>query len=115
MKYAIMIYETAEQLAARKSEKAGAYWAAWTAYSEAMKAAGVAAGGAGLQGPDAATTLRVSGDERHVQDGPYADSKEQLGGFFVVDVPGLDQAMDWAARAPVHGGVTEVRPLLVMG
>jgi hypothetical protein len=58
------------------------------------------------------TTLRVRGDKRQVQDGPFADTKEQLGGYFVIEVPDLDSALEWAARAPCAstGGV-EVRPV----
>lgn len=114
MKFALIIYETPSQLAKRSSPDAPAYWAAWSAYNEAMKSAGIAAGGAGLQVPSTATTVRVTGDARHVQDGPYADTKEQLGGFFIIDVPDHDVANQWAARAPVHGGVVEVRPLMTM-
>ncbi len=51
--------------------------------------------------------------KRHVQDGPYADSKEQLGGYYIIDVPSLDAALDWAARVPAApGSVLEVRPNL---
>jgi len=69
--------------------------------------------GAGLQPPRTATTLRIRDGQRHVQDGPYADSKEQLGGFFVINVPDLDTALAWAARSPAaSSGAVEVRPVL---
>ena len=74
---------------------------AWQAYAEALRHAGVMAGGKGLEPPATATTVRFRGGERTVQDGPYADTKEQLGGFFIIDVPDLDAALDWAARCPV--------------
>ena len=73
---------------------------AWQAYAEALRHAGVMAGGKGLEPPSTATTVRFRGGERTVQDGPYADTKEQLGGFFILDVPDLDAALDWAARCP---------------
>lgn len=115
MKYALIIMETPEQLGERQSAKAPAYWGAWAAYSEAMKKAGVAAGGAGLEPPSTATTVRFKADKKVVQDGPYADSKELLGGFFVIDVPDLDAALEWASRAPLAaGGSVEVRPLMKM-
>lgn len=114
MKYALVIYETPEEFARRESPDAPAYWAAWMAYSQAIEEAGVGAGGAGLQPPATATTVRVGADGRQVQDGPFADSKEQLGGFYILDVPDLDAALDWAARCPNTGGTVEVRPLLVM-
>ena len=118
MKYALVIHEMPEEMAKRNGPGAPAYWAAWSAYWDAIKAAGVdGGGGAGLQGPETATTVRVgksAGAKHSVQDGPFADTKEQLGGFFVVDVPDLDEAIKWAARAPTPGGCVEVRPLLSM-
>lgn len=117
MNYSILIYETAEDFATRNDPDAArrdAYWAVWPAYVETLKQAGVFVGGAGLQPPDAATTLRFKDDKRQVQDGPYADTKEQLGGFFIIDVPDLDTALEWAARVPRSPGrVFEVRPNLV--
>jgi hypothetical protein len=78
---------------------------------QAVRDAGVFTGGAGLEAPDTATTVRVQGGKRLVQDGPYADTKEQLGGFFVIEVPDLDTAPDWAARYPAGSdGLVEVRP-----
>lgn len=112
MNYTILIYETSVDFAARTDpKKQAAYWAAWPPYSKALKEAGVFAGGAGLQPPDTATTLRFEGEKRLVQDGPYADTKEQLGGYFIVDVPDLDSALEWAARCPrMPGRVLEIRP-----
>jgi hypothetical protein len=85
---------------------------AYRAYLEAMTQAGVLKGSNGLQPTSAATTVRVAEGKTQVLDGPYADSKEQLGGFHVVDVPDLDAAISWAARSPtaLHG-VVEVRPI----
>lgn len=114
MKFAVIVYETAEDVALRSDPKtAPGYMAAYGAYSKALSDAGVAAGGAGLQPPATATTLRIRNGKRAVQDGPYADSKEQLGGFFVLDVPDLDTALQWAAKCPAAAsGCVEVRPLL---
>lgn len=116
MKYVIMVYETEAAFRARSDEKDKAsYWGAYRAYSQALKEAGVVAGGHALQPPFSATTVRVSDGARKVQDGPYAEAKEQLGGFFVVDVPDLDAALDWAARCPAAAdGAVEVRPVLSM-
>jgi hypothetical protein len=70
-------------------------------------------GGAGLQLPDTATTLRLDDGRRLIQDGPYADTKEQLGGFYIVNVPDLDTALEWADRIPAApGSVIELRPKL---
>jgi hypothetical protein len=114
MKYAILVYEHPDAVAQRDDPaKAGPYWAAYMAYSQALGAAGVAAGGAALQSSASATTVRLRGGQRHVQDGPFAETKELLGGMFIIDVPDLDTALEWAARCPAaETGSTEVRPLL---
>ncbi len=117
MKFAVLVYETAEEFSSRKDEaKMGAYWGGYAAYNEAMKMAGVAAGGNALQPPSLATTVRVRGDRRLVQDGPFSETKEQLGGLFVIDVLDLDAAIEWAAKCPSAAlGAAEVRPILEMG
>jgi hypothetical protein len=118
MNYTILIYETPADFARRvdpDAKKRATYWAEWPPYSQALKDAGIFVGGAGLQPPETATLLKVRDGQRHVQDGPYADTKEQLGGFFIIDVPDLDSALDWAARIPnAPGRVFEVRPNLQM-
>ena len=87
---------------------------AWTLYLEAMQAAGVVRGIQRLD-PFSTTTVRMRGGQRQVQDGPFADTKELLGGFVVIDVPSLDEALQWAARSPAsQAGSTEVRPVLAM-
>ena len=86
--------------------------AAYMAYTEALTKAGVLRGTNRLQQSSAATTVRVTDGKSQVLDGPYADSKEQLGGYYIIDVPDLDAAISWAARCPAVGhGVVEVRPL----
>jgi len=113
MQYALVIYESAEAFDARTGQDQQAYWGAWQAYADALRHAGVMAGGKGLEHPSTGTTVRFNKGERAVQDGPYADTKEQLGGFFIVDVPDLDAALEWAGRAPLtRGGSVEVRPVL---
>jgi hypothetical protein len=86
---------------------------AYMAYVEAMTKAGVLKSSTGLVGTPAATTVRVLNGKPQVLDGPYADSKEQLGGFHIIDVADLDAAISWAARSPtaLHG-VIEVRPIM---
>ena len=85
---------------------------AYKAYMEAMTRAGVLRSSSGLKPTSAATTVRVADGKTHVLDGPYADSKEQFGGFHIIEVADLDAAISWAARSPtaLHG-VVEVRPL----
>ena len=114
MKFMIMTYETQGAFESRKDPaRAPAYVAAWMAYGSALREAGILDGGAGLEPPHTATSVRVKDGKRLVQDGPFADAKEQLGGFYLIDVPSLDKALEWAARCPgaADGGV-EVRPLL---
>ena len=85
----------------------------WTAYTLALQEAGIMVDGAGLQGVDVATTVRVRAGERLLTDGPFADTKEHLVGFYVIDVPDLDTALEWAAKVPnVRIGSVEVRPVL---
>ena len=84
----------------------------WAAYTRALQQAGVLVTGAALHGADAATTVRVRGGRRILLDGPFADTKEHLIGYYVIDVPDLDDALDWAARVPnARTGSVEVRPI----
>jgi len=116
MKYTILIYENDADFSARTDDsRKGAYFGAYRAYTQALTEAGVFVGGAPLQPAPLATTIRQRDGKRHVQDGPYAETKEQLGGYYVIDVPSLDKALDWAARCPAAStGAVEVRPNLPM-
>jgi hypothetical protein len=112
MKYILMAYvEEAMWPKMTKAEQEQGM-AAYMAYSEALSKAGVLAGSNRLQPTSTATTVRVANGKSQVLDGPYVDSKEQLGGYFMIDVPDLDAAISWAARCPAasHGAV-EVRPI----
>lgn len=113
MKYALLIHETPEAFAIRGDPaRQPAYMQGFLAYTEALKAAGALAGGAGLKAPESATTVHL-GPAQTIQDGPFADSKLQFGGFYLVDVADLDAALGWAARIPaVPGSAVEVRPCL---
>ena len=116
MKYMLIFVETAEDLAKRDGAEAPAYWGSWTAYVQAVEQAGIVVHGAGLMPPAMATTVKLRDGKRHVQDGPYSDTKEQLGGFYVIDVPDLDTALDWAAKCPAAAYASvEVRPVMQMG
>jgi hypothetical protein len=114
MKYILLDYVTeAGYTELTKEQKI--YWlGAYKSFIESMTQAGVLKDNVGLQPTSTATTVRTTKDGKTtVLDGPYADSKEQLGGFRVIDVPDLDAALHWAARCPtaLHG-VVEVRPLM---
>jgi hypothetical protein len=116
MKYILMAYvdETAWPKMTKAEQEQGV--AAYMAYTEALTKAGVMAGSNRLQPSSAATTVRMVDGKAQVLDGPYIDSKEQLGGYFVIDVADLDAAISWAARCPASShGVVEVRPFWNMG
>src|SRR5258708_38183124 len=113
MQYILMDY-VAEAGWPKLTKAEQEHWlGAYIAYTEAMTKAGVLKGSTGLQPTSAATTVRVADGKTQVLDGPYADSKEQLGGFRIIDVADLDAALSWAARCPtaLHG-VFGVRPIM---
>lgn len=84
----------------------------WDVYTRALHDAGVLVAGAGLQDPDTATTVRLRQGRRLLIDGPFSETKEDLIGFYLIDVPDLDAALAWAARVPnVRTGSVEVRPV----
>jgi hypothetical protein len=112
MQYILMLYAResgwSELTQAQQQQAMGAY----NAYTEALNSAGVLKGVNRLQPASTATTVRVANGKSQVLDGPYADSKEQLGGYYIIDVPDLDAALSWAARCPAAShGLVEVRPL----
>lgn len=110
MRYALLVHASPEYFNNRQD---AADLAAGKAYGEALQAAGIFVGGAGLGSPQSATTVSVRDGKRQVHDGPYAETKEFLAGFGIIDVPDLDAALEWAARHPLAGRFSvEVRPLL---
>lgn len=114
MQYLLMANEGADDFAARSDpERSEAYWSSWTDFIGALGAAGVMIAAGGLESPDVATTIRVRSGRRTVEDGPFADSKEHLGGYFLIDVPTVDDALAWAERCPsASSSSVEVRPML---
>jgi hypothetical protein len=112
MRYALLDYVNESGWPALTKTEQERWLGAYKAYMEAMTRAGVLKSSGGLRPTSSATTVRVVNDKTQVLDGPYADSKEQLGGFHIIEVPDLDAAISWAARSPtaLHG-VVEVRPL----
>lgn len=112
MQFALLIYESPEVFATRKNDENDPYLGAWRAYYKALVEAAIYVGGLPLEVPETGTTVRVKEGSRRVQDGPYADTKEQLAGFIILELPSLDAALDWAARCPAaSAGALEVRPL----
>ena len=120
MDYVLLYNETPAELGkGNDPAHADAYWGGWNAYMTAMQQAGVMKGGNALLGAETGATVRIADGRRSiesgtVQDGPFADTKEVLGGYVVIDVPDMDAALEWAARAPcASAGSVEVRPVMV--
>jgi hypothetical protein len=112
MQFALLIFESPEAFATRKAPESNPYLGAWRAYHKALVEAGIYVGGEPLEVPETGTTVRLIEGKRHVQDGPFADTKEQLAGFLILELSSLDAALDWAARCPAASlGAVEVRPL----
>jgi hypothetical protein len=112
MQYLLLLYsnEAAWDSLPPEAQEEGV--AAYIAYSEALTKAGAMVGSNRLQPSASATTVQAENGKSTVLDGPYADTKEQLGGYYLIDAPDLDAAIAWAARCPgAHHGTVEVRPV----
>lgn len=115
MQYMIIFKENKEQFELRngQTDATKAYWGAWSAFIGEMYQAGIVISGNALQAPHTASVVTLRDGVRHVQDGPYADTKEQLAGYFIIEVPNLDVALEWAAKSPCAAYAScEVRPVL---
>jgi hypothetical protein len=115
MQYLLMIYSDESKMAAATKSDAEQMMAAYGAYSQALQKAGAMVGGERLQPTSTATTVRVAKGKTEVLNGPYADTREQLGGYYIVEAADLDAAIAWAARCPgaAYGSI-EVRPIWPM-
>ena len=110
MRYTFMLYSREADFANVTPAQMAEQLTAFGQYIGALKTAGVFVDTDWLQPTPTATTLSMQGGKRHVQDGPFAETKEQLGGYFVIDAPNLDVALEWAAKCPAaHYGSVEVR------
>ena len=115
MQYMLMIIGHADLAAAAKAEDMQALMGAFMAYTKAMREAGVWVDGGPLKPAATASTVRMTGGKTQVLDGPYAESREQLGGYVLIDVPDRATALEWAARCPgVKYGAVEVREIEVI-
>jgi hypothetical protein len=112
MEYLLLIHaEEAEGNTLSPGER-GERMAAYGAYTEALAKAGVMRGANRLRPADTGTTVRLKSGKTEVLNGPYAETREQLGGYYLIDVPDLDTALAWAARCPgASHGTMEVRPV----
>ena len=114
MLYVLLIYEKPEDFARRDSAESDGYTGAWRAYHRALLDAGIFVGGKPLDAPETATTVRLRESKHEIQDGPFSNTKEQLGGFTLLELPSLDAALEWAARCPAASyGAVEVRPVAI--
>ncbi|WHZ12537.1 MAG: PhnB protein [Burkholderiaceae bacterium] len=115
MEYMLLIHVDPAGLAALREAERGAALAAYGAYTEALTQAGVMRAGNRLRPADTATTVKMRDGRTEVLNGPFIETREQLGGYYLIDVPDLDAALSWAARCPAasHGAV-EVRPVWPM-
>ena len=113
MKYAFTIYGDESQRESATPEQQGQMAQAYGAVTQEMDQKGVLVAGEGLYPTQTATTVRVREGDQSVIDGPFAETKEQLGGFYVLDVKDLDEAIEWAAKIPGSElGSVEVRPIM---
>jgi hypothetical protein len=112
MKYLLLIYGNEAAMLGADKKSVDQMMAAYGAYTEAMKKAGAWVGGERLRPTGDATTVRGSNGKTQVLNGPYAETKEQLGGYYMIEAPDLDAALSWASRCPgAQFGAIEVRPI----
>ncbi len=112
MKYILLIYENEKRWESASRDDLEKVLAAHGAYGEAMANAGVMRGGAELKPTATATSIRFNGGKPKTVDGPFAETKEQLGGYYVIEVDNLEQAIEWAEKMPaMQNGIVEIRPL----
>lgn len=115
MDYLMLLYSQEDGWKNMTPEQQQQGIAVYAAYTEALKKAGIYKGSNRLQPVATATTVRMVDGKSQVLDGPYVETKEQLGGYFMIEVPDLDTALDWAARCPgASHGTIEVRPVWAM-
>jgi hypothetical protein len=116
VQYMLLIYDDEKLWAGLSEEEGGRIFQEYGAYSEELRASGAFVEGAPLQPTSTATTVSVRDGDRVVTDGPFAETKEQLGGYYLVDVESLDDAIEWAGKIPsARLGRIEVRPVQPMG
>ncbi len=116
MQYMLLIYVDPQTYAGMTDEESQAEMAEYYAFGPSLRERGIEVSGEGLQGVETATTVRVRDGKTLVTDGPFAETKEHLGGFYLVDVANLDEAIEVAKRIPdIRRGSVEIRPVMVFG
>ncbi|MCL4167525.1 UNVERIFIED_CONTAM: hypothetical protein GTU68_051785 [Idotea baltica] len=113
MNYMLLLYSEADAGPAAGSPEQAAEMPAWFAFGDALTEAGAMVAGEALHATETATTLRVRDGKRITTDGPFAETKEVLGGFYIIDVADIDEAMKWAEKVPCAPyGTVEIRPVM---
>ncbi len=114
MQYMLLIYGDESSWGNRSEEERGQMMQAYGDYTQELRDSGAMIAGDALEPTQTATTVRVENDETLTTDGPFAETKEQLGGYYLIEASSLDEALEWAAKIPGarHGSV-EVRPVMV--
>jgi hypothetical protein len=114
MQYALLIYDDESAWAKLSEQESGALMGEYGTYTQALRDSGAFRAGEALQSTQTATTVRVRDGETVTTDGPFAETKEQFGGFYLIEAESLDQALEWAAKIPsARVGSIEVRPVMV--
>jgi hypothetical protein len=112
MKYALLIYATPGAAETAEPQQGDGVFDSWLDYTIAIRESGALIGAEQLDQADTATSVRLGGGERLLTDGPFMETKEHLGGFYLIDAPDLDTALEWAAKMPImRYGTVEVRPV----
>jgi hypothetical protein len=114
MRYLALIYSDERADETMTEEEQSANMAAWFSYTDDLAKAGKMLGGEALQSTETATTVRLGSSGKLVTDGPFAETKEQLGGYYIISADNLDEAIDWVAKMPHmrRGGCVEIRPIM---
>ena len=114
MQYLLLIYGDQNGWESMSEEERGQVFQAYGSFTQELEQSGAMVAGNALQPTETATTVRIRNDETLTTDGPFAETKEQLGGYYLVNVDSLDEALEWAAKIPGarHGSI-EVRPVMV--
>jgi hypothetical protein len=116
MRYVLLIYANEQEWASQSQEEADAQFQEYMAFTKDIVDRGIHKGGEALQTTSSATTVRVRDGETVTTDGPFAETKEQLGGYYVLECKDLDEAIEAATRIPdVRRGSIEIRPIMDVG
>ena len=112
MKYALLIYANEQDWANQSEEQGQAQFQEYMVFTKDIVDRGIYQSGEALQPTATATTVRVRDGETLTTDGPFAETKEQLGGFYLLDCKDLDEAIEWAKQLPMDQGAVEIRPVM---